>query len=68
MQNNATNSTSTFPLLRQRTLSNLNELYWFFNSLSIYNNFDYSMEQISLTETINEIETSILEDFVESWS
>jgi len=58
---------SDCPLLRLRTISNIVELFPFFNYFSMYDNFYYSSEQILLSDKISDIETSVLEDFVESW-
>ncbi len=58
---------SNCPLLRLRIISNIIELFPFFNCLASYDNFYFTNEQILLSDKINDIETSILEDFVESW-
>ena len=66
---------STRPLLRLRTISNIIELFPFFNCLSkmhLYDHYDYdnlffNNKQFFLSDKMNEIETSVLEDFVESW-
>lgn len=58
---------SDCPLLRLRTISNIIELFPFFNCLALYDNFSFPNEQIFLSDKINDIETSVLEDFVESW-
>jgi hypothetical protein len=55
------------PLLRLRSISNIIELFPFFNCLSLYDNFYFKNEQIPLSDKINDIETSVLEDFIESW-
>ncbi|CAF3374341.1 unnamed protein product [Rotaria sp. Silwood1] len=64
------NNNSNHPLLRLRTISNIIELFPFFNCLAkmhINDNLYSKNEQILLSDTMNEIETSVLEDFVESW-
>jgi len=58
---------SNCPLLRLRTISNIIELFPFFNCLALYDNFYFTNEQILLSDKINDIETSVLEDFMESW-
>jgi hypothetical protein len=63
--------TSNCPLLRLRTISNIIELYPFFNCLSkmhLYgdDNLFLKNDQILISDKINEIEMSVLEDFVES--
>ena len=55
------------PLLRLRNISNIIELFPFFNCLSLYDNFYFENEQIPLSDKINDIETSVLEDFIELW-
>jgi hypothetical protein len=55
------------PLLRLRNISNIIELFPFFNCLSLYDNFYFENEQIASSDKINDIETSVLEDFVELW-
>jgi hypothetical protein len=62
--------TSNYSLLRLRTISNIIELFPFFNCLStmhLYKNLCLKNEQILLSDKTNEIETSVLEDFVEFW-
>ncbi|CAF1108703.1 unnamed protein product [Rotaria sordida] len=57
------------PLLRLRTISNIIELFPFFNCLTkmhTNDNLYLNNEQILLSDTMNEIETSVLEDFIES--
>ncbi|CAF3570172.1 unnamed protein product [Adineta steineri] len=60
--------TSNFPLLRLRIISNISELFPFFNYLSkmhLYDNLYLKKDQIFLSDKTNAIETSILEDFLE---
>ncbi len=59
--------TSNYPLLRLQTISNIIELFPFFNCLALCDNFYFTNEQILVSDQINDIETSVLEDFVESW-
>ncbi|CAF4229302.1 unnamed protein product [Rotaria sordida] len=57
------------PLIRLRTISNIIELFPFFNCLTkmhTNDNLYLNNEQILLSDTMNEIETSVLEDFIES--
>ncbi len=58
---------SDCPLLRLRNISNIIELFPFFNCLTLYDNFYFENEQDALSDKVNDIETSVLEDFVESW-
>ena len=60
----------TCPLLRLKTITNIIELFPFFNYLSnipTYDNICLKNDQIILSDKINDIEISVLEDFVESW-
>lgn len=59
------------PLLRLRTISNVIELFPFFHCLSQMHTNDklhVKNEQVLVSDTANDIEISVLEDFVESWS
>lgn len=58
------------PILRLQTISNIIELYPFFSCLAhmhMNDNLYIRNGQVLSSDITNEIETSILEDFVESW-
>lgn len=63
-------NSSNRPFLRLQTISNIVELFPFFNhlvKLQINNNLYLNNEPIVLSNTTNNIEISVLEDFVECW-
>ncbi|CAM4914423.1 unnamed protein product [Rotaria socialis] len=64
-------SNSNPPLLRLRTISTIIELFPFFKFLGrihLNENLYVRNDQVLSPDTINDIETSVLEDFVESWT
>jgi hypothetical protein len=70
-QHRTINDMTKRPFLRQQTISSINELYPFFYVLSntyAWNQHEHIITDDKLEATLNAIELSIFEDFVESWT